>query len=122
MIHTCVYVDGGSDNESAEDFFLRVQESTGTLVLWPSRLKIGAKSKKGIVCRVAHILVQYTATYVNDWCCCCCCCFHAIACLCAFLCVCLIHAYYECTITHVLCVLYVVCVFVLCGLSSFRSV
>ena len=38
---------GGKDNESAEDFFKRVMEETGTLVLWPSKLKIGAKSKKG---------------------------------------------------------------------------
>ena len=38
---------GGKDNESAEDYFKRIMEETGTLVLWPSRLKIGAKSKKG---------------------------------------------------------------------------
>lgn len=38
---------GGHNKETAEDFFKRVQDSTGTLVLWPSRLKIGAKSKKG---------------------------------------------------------------------------
>ncbi|XP_064388717.1 protein bicaudal C homolog 1-B-like isoform X2 [Halichondria panicea] len=36
----------GRDNESAEDYFKRIQEETSTLILWPSRLKIGAKSKK----------------------------------------------------------------------------
>jgi len=40
-------IAGGKDNESAEDYFKRIMEETGTLVLWPSRLKIGAKSKKG---------------------------------------------------------------------------
>ena len=40
-------LEGGHDNETAGDFFKRVQETTDTLILWPSRLKIGAKSKKG---------------------------------------------------------------------------
>ena len=44
---------GGRNNETAEAFFKRVQETTGTLVLWPSRLKIGAKSKKG---QISHII------------------------------------------------------------------
>lgn len=37
---------GGHNNETAEEFFKRVQDTTRTLILWPSRLKIGAKSKK----------------------------------------------------------------------------
>ena len=38
---------GGKDNESAEDYFKHIMSKTDTLILWPSRLKIGAKSKKG---------------------------------------------------------------------------
>ena len=37
----------GRDSETAEEYFKRIQDETGTLILWPSRLKIGAKSKKG---------------------------------------------------------------------------
>ena len=47
-MHTHSHTAGGKDNESAEDFFKRVMEETGTLILWPSKLKIGAKSKKGV--------------------------------------------------------------------------
>jgi len=43
----CFVTDGGANNESAEEFFARVQDVTNTIVLWPSRLKVGAKSKKG---------------------------------------------------------------------------
>lgn len=32
--------------ETAGDFFLRIGNETGTTVIWPSRLKVGAKSKK----------------------------------------------------------------------------
>lgn len=32
--------------ESALDFFNRIGEETNATVIWPSRLKIGAKSKK----------------------------------------------------------------------------
>jgi len=32
--------------ESAPDFFLRIGSETGATVIWPSRLKVGAKSKK----------------------------------------------------------------------------
>ncbi len=46
-VRVCVDVEGGANNETAEDFFLRIQTSTSTLILWPSRLKVGAKSKKG---------------------------------------------------------------------------
>ena len=38
---------GGKDYESAESYFKNIEEQTGTLILWPSKLKIGAKSKKG---------------------------------------------------------------------------
>ena len=38
---------GGKDHESAESYFKNIEEQTGTLILWPSKLKIGAKSKKG---------------------------------------------------------------------------
>ena len=60
----------GRDNESAEDYFKRIQEETSTLILWPSRLKIGAKSKKGTV--TAHSLIcgndlgTHNCTYM--WC------------------------------------------------------
>ena len=40
---------GGKGNETAEEYFQRVMDTTSTVILWPSRLKIGAKSKKGIV-------------------------------------------------------------------------
>ena len=38
----------GSDHEeeSAEDFFQRIMEESNTRITWPSKLKIGAKSKK----------------------------------------------------------------------------
>ena len=32
--------------EVAAEFFDRIGQETGTVVIWPSRLKIGAKSKK----------------------------------------------------------------------------
>ena len=32
--------------EAAAEFFSRIGNETGTCVIWPSRLKIGAKSKK----------------------------------------------------------------------------
>ena len=41
---------GGKGNETAEEYFQRVMDTTSTVILWPSGLKIGAKSKKGIVC------------------------------------------------------------------------
>ena len=41
------FTAGGKDNESAEDYFKHIMAKTDTLILWPSRLKIGAKSKKG---------------------------------------------------------------------------
>ena len=37
---------GGKGNETAEEYFQRVMDTTSTVILWPSRLKIGAKSKK----------------------------------------------------------------------------
>ncbi|KAL8619173.1 hypothetical protein ACOMHN_049955 [Nucella lapillus] len=36
----------GDDGENAEDFFQRVMDETKTQITWPSKLKIGAKSKK----------------------------------------------------------------------------
>lgn len=39
-------VAGRGSNETAEEFFQSVMRETQTLVLWPSKLKIGAKSKK----------------------------------------------------------------------------
>ncbi|KAK6171391.1 hypothetical protein SNE40_019590 [Patella caerulea] len=38
--------DGFDDDEGAEDFFQRIMEETNTQITWPSKLKIGAKSKK----------------------------------------------------------------------------
>ena len=46
--HTPWYmVAGRNDKESAAEFFDSVMVTTSTLILWPSKLKIGAKSKKG---------------------------------------------------------------------------
>ena len=42
-----LFAAGSKDNESAEQYFQHVMDSSGTMILWPSRLKIGAKSKKG---------------------------------------------------------------------------
>ncbi|XP_025087615.1 protein bicaudal C homolog 1-like isoform X1 [Pomacea canaliculata] len=39
-------VPGDAHEENAEDFFQRVMEETSTQITWPSKLKIGAKSKK----------------------------------------------------------------------------
>ena len=39
-------IAGDHGGESAVDYFDRVMKETGTTVLWPSKLKIGAKSKK----------------------------------------------------------------------------
>lgn len=44
-------VDGNADY--AEDFFLKVMEDTNTQISWPSKLKIGAKSKKDPHIKVA---------------------------------------------------------------------
>uniref|UniRef100_A0A915ABE7 K Homology domain-containing protein n=1 Tax=Parascaris univalens TaxID=6257 RepID=A0A915ABE7_PARUN len=52
----------GSDKHlpSAEDFFLKVSELSGALISWPSRLKIGAKTKKD-----PFVKVLGTAEQVN---------------------------------------------------------
>ena len=42
-----MFVAGRNEKESAADFFQNIMATTSTLVLWPSKLKIGAKSKKG---------------------------------------------------------------------------
>lgn len=39
-------VPGDECDESAEDFFQKVMDETNTQITWPSKLKIGAKSKK----------------------------------------------------------------------------
>jgi len=36
----------GGKGESAGEYFDRIMKETGATVLWPSKLKIGAKSKK----------------------------------------------------------------------------
>ena len=42
------FIPAGKDRKrSADDFFNDIMKNTGTVILWPSRLKIGAKSKKG---------------------------------------------------------------------------
>ncbi len=51
--------------ESAVDFFCRIGEETNTSVIWPSRLKIGAKSKKGrsnksVKSPITHVRVNIT--------------------------------------------------------------
>ena len=37
----------GKGDQTAEEYFQHVMKSTNTVILWPSKLKIGAKSKKG---------------------------------------------------------------------------
>lgn len=39
-------VNANGRGESAAEFFARIGDQTGTTIIWPSRLKIGAKSKK----------------------------------------------------------------------------
>lgn len=39
---------GVKDGGTADEYFNKIMTSTGTIILWPSKLKIGAKSKKGI--------------------------------------------------------------------------
>ena len=46
FIFSFVVIAGDRGGESAADYFDRVMKETGTTVLWPSKLKIGAKSKK----------------------------------------------------------------------------
>ena len=36
----------GLSNETAESFFERIGQETDTCIIWPTRLKVGAKSKK----------------------------------------------------------------------------
>lgn len=49
LIFICFFfIAAGKDRKrSADDFFNDIMKDTGTVILWPSRLKIGAKSKKG---------------------------------------------------------------------------
>ena len=51
-VSTCILLETG---ESAATFFERIGEETGTCVIWPSRLKIGAKSKKDPHIRVGGV-------------------------------------------------------------------
>lgn len=37
---------GGYGSDTAVEYFQRIMDETGTLILWPSKLKVGAKSKK----------------------------------------------------------------------------
>ena len=37
---------GGHGSDTAMEYFQRIMDQTGTLILWPSKLKVGAKSKK----------------------------------------------------------------------------
>ncbi|XP_011506262.1 PREDICTED: protein bicaudal C [Ceratosolen solmsi marchali] len=46
---------GDSSSESADMFFHKVMEETNTFITWPSRLKIGAKSKKDPHIKVAGL-------------------------------------------------------------------
>ncbi|XP_047440766.1 bicaudal C homolog 2 [Mugil cephalus] len=45
-LETMLYAPKHEDGETGEEFFERVMRETGTQVKWPSKLKIGAKSKK----------------------------------------------------------------------------
>lgn len=41
-------------------FFAKVMEDTDTIITWPNKLKIGAKSKKGISTRLPHLQLKIT--------------------------------------------------------------
>uniref|UniRef100_A0A8C7XLQ5 Bicaudal C homolog 2 n=1 Tax=Oryzias sinensis TaxID=183150 RepID=A0A8C7XLQ5_9TELE len=45
-LETMLYAPKSEDRETGEEFFERVMRETNTQVKWPSKLKIGAKSKK----------------------------------------------------------------------------
>ncbi|XP_024138632.1 bicaudal C homolog 2 isoform X3 [Oryzias melastigma] len=45
-LETMLYAPKREDSETGEEFFERVMRETNTQVKWPSKLKIGAKSKK----------------------------------------------------------------------------
>nr|CAD7459718.1 unnamed protein product [Timema tahoe] len=47
---------------SAEIFFQKIMEDTLTHIMWPSRLKIGAKSKKGIDYCLSKVTAAYNMT------------------------------------------------------------
>ena len=46
-------IQNGQNSERSHFFFQNVMEQTGTVVTWPSKLKIGAKSKKDPHVKVA---------------------------------------------------------------------
>ncbi|TNN70532.1 Protein bicaudal C 1-B [Liparis tanakae] len=47
-LENMLYAPKHGDGETGEEFFQRVMRETDTQVRWPSKLKIGAKSKKVI--------------------------------------------------------------------------
>ena len=50
-------------SDTAGQYFRHIVEETGTLILWPSELKVGAKSKKGVCC-----VCVYSFTSLSVWC------------------------------------------------------
>lgn len=48
VIYSMFLLAGGRDNQTAAEYFQQVMKTSGTIILWPSRLTIGAKSKKGL--------------------------------------------------------------------------
>ncbi|XP_065051296.1 protein bicaudal C homolog 1-like [Rhopilema esculentum] len=47
--------EGQNNSESGEEFFQKIQSASNTVISWPSRLKIGAKSKKDPHIKVAGL-------------------------------------------------------------------
>ena len=48
-------VGGYGTSDTADQYFRHIMEETGTLILWPSKLKVGAKSKKGVCLCVCSV-------------------------------------------------------------------
>ncbi|XP_028272299.1 bicaudal C homolog 2 [Parambassis ranga] len=60
-LETMLYAPKREDGETGEEFFERVMRETNTQVKWPSKLKIGAKSKKD-----PHVKVEGKRTNVAE--------------------------------------------------------
>ncbi|XP_030621249.1 bicaudal C homolog 2 [Chanos chanos] len=60
-LETMLYVSEGGEGLTAEQFFEKVMKETNTQVKWPSKLKIGAKSKKD-----PHVKVEGKRTNVLE--------------------------------------------------------
>ncbi|KAJ8317838.1 hypothetical protein KUTeg_002929 [Tegillarca granosa] len=53
------------DEENAEDFFQRIMDETNTQITWPSKLKIGAKSKKDPHIKSNRVTLKMDVSYTD---------------------------------------------------------